>query len=438
MNRLKIILNSINSNGKAIAFFLAALYCLSFQSAAAQQTPLPEKKPLPKTKTTSPTIVTPKPGTTAPTVITPNPRPLPTPPRETKRVVVNEGYTAAEKAIQTESKVTINLCVIEGSVRINGWDRDEVRAYVGAGSQVGFKIVQERNKKPVWVSVLGFDPKNNKEVKPEDCLSGSDIELDVPRNATINLESGESQIKIESVARVAVKTLSGGIYLNDIAYGIEATTYEGDLMVEKSSGRITLNNTSGNIIALDAAPSDVGDIFKAKTNSGRITLKGIEHRVIETGTISGSTTFDGELLSGGQYTFTTQNGSIILAVPPDSACKITAWFGFGAFNSEIPLVNTLKKEQSLTAQLGSGEATCNVNLKTGSGVIRIRKQGSENRAPENKEKDKSDKEKPAKPVSLKLIDDSCLIPALTVDLNFIFDVVFTQPRDAMQIDKKPQ
>lgn len=434
---MKIILNLINSNGKALAFFLAAFCCLSFQSARAQQTPLPEKKPLPSPRTTAP-VVTPKPGTTAPTVITPNPRPLPTPPRETKRVVVNESYAAAEKAIQTESKVTINLCVIEGSVRVNGWDRDEVRAYVEDGSQVGFKIVQEKNKKPVWVSVLGYDPKTNKEIKPEDCLSGSNIELDVPRNATINLESGESQIKIESVAKVAVKTLSGGIYLNDIAYGIEATTYEGDLMVEKSSGRITLNNTSGNIIALDVSPSDVGDIFKAKTNSGRITLKSIAHRVIETGTISGSTTFEGELLAGGQYTFTTQNGSIVLAVPPDSACKITAWFGFGAFNSEIPLVNTLKKEQSLTAQIGTGEATCNVNLKTGSGVIRIRKQGAENRTPENKEKDKNDKMKPTKPVSLKLIDADDLFPALNVDLNFDFDPFPAEPKETIKMDKKPQ
>jgi hypothetical protein len=163
---------------------------------------------------------------------------------------------------------------------------------------------------------------------------------------------------------------------------------------------MNLNNTAGNIIALDLAPSEIGDTFKAKTNSGRITLKAIEHRLIETSSISGSTVYDGELLSGGQYTFSTQNGSIILAVLPDSACKINAWFGFGAFSSEIPLQNTLKKEQSLSAQIGSGEATCSLNLKTGSGGIRIRKSVTED--PEkikdkekfkDKEKDKLDKEK---------------------------------------------
>jgi hypothetical protein len=403
MNKFKIILNLINSNGKVLIFFLAALCCLSFQEAAAQEgVPTPKKFPTPKPKTPSPVIVTPA------------PRPLPTPPRETKTVVVNEGYTAAEKSIQTESKVSINLCVLEGNVRINGWNRDEIRAYVEQGSQVGFKIVQDnpKNKKPVWVTVLGFDPKKSKEIKPEECLSGTDIELDVPRNATIKLKSGESAIKIESVARVTVESLSGDILLNDIANGIEATTYEGDLMVEKSSGQMILSNTAGNIIALDAAPSEIGDIFKAKTNSGRITLKAVEHRQIETGTISGSTVFDGELLGGGQYVFSTQNGSIVLAVPPDSACKINAWFGFGAFASEIPLENTLKKEQSLSAQIGSGEATCNLNLKTGSGVIRIRKRVSETREPE---KSKNEPVKSTKSVTVQ--KSNRLNPTAPTNLN---------------------
>jgi hypothetical protein len=367
MNTFKLILNLTNTNGKVLTFFLAALLCLSFQEVSAQAVPPTEKK-LPS-PTSSPKITTP------PTILTPAPRPNPTPPRDTKKVVVNESYTAAEKAIATESKITISLCVREGNVRINGWDRDEIRAYVEDGSQVGFKIVQEnpKNKKPVWVSVLGFDPKNTKEIKPEECLSGSEIELDVPRNATIKLKSGESAIKIDSVAKVSVESLSGDILLNEIAGGIEATTYQGDLMVENSSGQMILNNTAGNIIALDVSPSEIGDIFKAKTNSGRITLKAVAHRVIETGSISGSTTFDGELLNGGQYTFSTQNGSIVLAVPADSSCKINAWFGFGAFASEIPLINTLKKEQSISAQIGSAEATSSLNLKTGSGVIRIRK-----------------------------------------------------------------
>lgn len=370
MKSFKIILNLTGSQGKILAVFFAALCFVNASEIAAQGIPTP----LPRATPSKPEKNDKK---TAPTVVTPNtPRPLPVPTPSSKRVVVNESETPAEKSIVTESKVSINLCVQQGNVRINGWDRDEIRAYVAEGSQVGFKIVQtsQKTKKPVWVNVLGYDPQTNKEVKPEECLSGSEIELDVPRNATIKLKSGESDIKIESVSKVWVANLGGSIYLNDISNGIEATTFRGDLTVERSGGQIVLNNGDGNIIAIDVEPSEIGDFFKAKTASGRITLQGIGHRLIETNSISGSTSFIGELLSGGQYGFSTENGSIVMTVPQDSSCKINASFGFGAFSSELPLVNNVKKEQNLSAQLGSMEPTCGMNLRTNSGAIRIRKQ----------------------------------------------------------------
>lgn len=379
MKKFKIILNLIKPNEKTSPLFLLVLCFLSFQVISAQETPLPTEKPVPVRTPNPKIIITPDTKTTPkinPETPRPNPRPVQTPPKtsENKNVVINDSDTPAEKSVTTESKVKVTLCVKEGKVQINGWDRDEIRAYVEGGSQVGFKVVQKnpRTDKPVWVYVLGFDPKKNKEIKPEECLSGEEIQLDVPRNSSISLYKSESDVKIESVGKAEVELLSGDIFLNDISNGIDAKTYRGDLIVENSSGKINLENTDGNVIALGVSPSEIGDVFKARTNSGRITLQAVEHRQIETSSISGSTSFDGELLSGGQYSFSTTNGSIGLAVPQSSLCKINAWFGFGAFASEIPLQNVLKKEQSLSAQIGSTDGTCSLNLKTGSGVIKIK------------------------------------------------------------------
>lgn len=362
MRKFKVIVNLIAEHGKIFTIFLAALYCLGVQQIHAQGFPTPTPKTIEKTP---------------PARRLPMPRPLPTPPGEGKKVVLNESAMPAEKSIATESKVKLDLCILEGNVRINGWERDEVRVYVEDGSQAGFKIVQDgaKTKKPVWLNVLGFDPKKNKEVRPEECLSGSEIELDVPRNATVNLRGSSREIKIESVARVSVESLAGDIFLNDIVNGVEAITYRGDLTVENSSGQIILtNNGSGNVIVSGASPSEIGDILRAKTGSGRIVLRGVEHRVIETNSRTGSTSFDGALLSGGQYRFTATNGSILLLVPQESLCRVNAVFGFGTFGSELPLQNTTKKPQSVSAQLGTEETTCGLNLTTSNGFIRIRKQ----------------------------------------------------------------
>ncbi len=292
--------------------------------------------------------------------------------------VTGGNETSAEKSIAVDAKVNISLCVSDGKLKVNGWERNEIRAYVVSGSEVGFNV-REKNKqsnKAVWVEVLGFDPTKNKETNPDECLSGEEIELDVPRGATVNVKGQASETIIESVGKVTVGIVGGDIFLSDIERGIDAKTYEGDVTVGKSGGAMTLISTTGNIVAFEVAPSQIGDIFIAKTSSGAITLQSVEHRQMEINSNSGSMKFVGEFLSGGQYTFGTQNGSILMAIPQNSSCKINASFGFGAFNSEFPLLNVVKnatsKTQSLSALLGSGDAT--LNLTTYSGAIRIKKQ----------------------------------------------------------------
>ncbi len=287
------------------------------------------------------------------------------------------GETSAEKSIVVDAKVNVSLCVAEGNLKINGWERNEIRAFVANGSDVGFKI-QEKNKQNnvVWLMVTGSDSAKNKTVNGEECLSGETIELDVPRGAVVNVKGNSRETSVESVRKATVKIVGGNIFLNNIEQGIHATTYEGDVTVENSGGAITLETANGNIVAFGVAPSEIGDIFKAKSSSGAITLQKIEHRQTEINSNSGSIRFHGGFQNGGQYIFQTQNGTISLAIPEKSSFKINASYGFGAFNSAIKLENIIKnnanRAQSLSAILGTGDA--NVNLTTYSGAIRIKKQ----------------------------------------------------------------
>ena len=294
------------------------------------------------------------------------------------KIVSGDNGAAAEKAIAVEAKVNITLCVSEGNLKVNGWDRNEIRAFVDGGSGVGFRVQQKNPQTgtPVWVKVLGFSPAQNQESDAEDCLSGEEIELDVPRGATVNVQSNESETRIAAVRKVSIQNVGGDIFLNDIAQGIEAKTYEGDVTVENSSGSMALASTTGNIVAFDVGASEIGDVFKAKTNSGAITLQAVRHRQTEGSSNSGSIRFNGIFQSGGQYKLGTQNGSILLSIPEQSSFKLNASYGFGIFNSEIPLQDEIKnnasKARSTSATLGKGEAT--LNLTTYSGAIRIRKQ----------------------------------------------------------------
>jgi hypothetical protein len=296
--------------------------------------------------------------------------------KSVRRLIGTE--TSAEKSIAVDAKVNVSLCVREGNLKINGWERNEIRAFVVGGSEVGFKVQQKsrQNDKAVWVIVTGSDPAKNKTVNSEECLSGEEIELDVPRGAAVNVKSRTSEMTIQAVRRAVVKNIGGDISLNNIEQGINAATYQGDVTVENSGGAITLESANGNIVAFDIAPSEIGDIFKAKTNSGAISLQRIEHRQTEINSNSGSIKFAGEFQNGGQYNFGTQVGTISLAIPEKSSCKINALYGYGKFNSELKLAiiteDESSKAQRLVATIGGGDA--NVNLTTYSGAIRIRKQ----------------------------------------------------------------
>jgi len=164
--------------------------------------------------------------------------------------------------------------------------------------------------------------------------------------------------------------------LNNITQVIEARTYQGGIMVTNSTGAMTLTCTTGNIVAFDVGASEIGDIFKARTSSGAITLQKVGHRQTEASSNSGSIRFTGEFQSGGQYNLSTQNGTILLSIPEKSSFKLNASYGFGVFTPEIALINVVKtpnsRAQNVTAQAGSGDST--LNLKTVSGAIRIRKQ----------------------------------------------------------------
>jgi hypothetical protein len=346
----------INFRQRAKIIILIALFCVSSISIFAQTTPpQPMQPPQPPRQ---PRVIRPK-----------NLR--------TGKVYRNETGKPAEKSISVDAKVNISLCVSEGKLKINGWDRNEIRAFISEGSEVGFNV-REKNKQnnAVWVMVIGFDPAKNEAADADECLSGEEIEIDVPRGAIVNVKGQASETMIDSVGRARVENVGGDIFLNNVTQGIDATTYEGDVTVEKSSGAMTLASTTGNIVAFDVSPSEIGDIFKAKTSSGAITLQQVEHRQMEVNSNSGSMKYSGLLKNGGQYTFGTLNGSMQLLIPEKSSCKINASFGYGAFNSEIPLQNVVKnanpKTQSLTASMGAGDAT--VSLRTYSGAILIRKQ----------------------------------------------------------------
>lgn len=293
------------------------------------------------------------------------------------RAGVDEGATS-ERSMAVDPKANIKICVIEGNLKINGWARPEVRVFVRNGSRVGIDVLEKdaTSSLPVWLLVSKHGGPAVGREHPSECIRGEEIEIDVPMNSSISVSGKATETVIDSVRKASVKNVEGSIWLRNISGGIMAATYQGDVTVENSGGAISLESATGNIVGYEVRPGDIGDLFKVKTNSGAISLQRLEHRQIEANSITGSVAFDGKFMPGGIYSFKTSNGAVRLTIPAASSATIAASYGFGRFNSELPLKytsdNVSDTGKSLAATIGAGDAR--VNITTTSGSISIKKQ----------------------------------------------------------------
>lgn len=292
----------------------------------------------------------------------------------------NVGETGTyEKSVKVDPKVNLSMCITEGDVKVNGWNRNEVRVFVKDGNPFALKVVQKgpRTGDPVWISILASATSTGMPVPAGECISAEEIEVDVPQDATVKLRGKQARISVDSIRKAGVDNIGGDISIRNITEGVAASTGQGDVMVENCEGSISLQSSTGNIVVFGAVPGEAGDSFRAKTNSGAISLQRVEHRQIDVNSISGATMFDGQLLGGGVYSFGTTNGSIRIAIPESSSFMIDATYGFGNFNSDLP-IKTLQEDvapgavKRVRGQVGSGDAR--LSMTTSTGQIRIVKQ----------------------------------------------------------------
>lgn len=289
------------------------------------------------------------------------------------------GGDISERSIKVDPQVNVWIpCVSRGSVKINGWKRNEVRVYVDGGNTFSFTVQEKdpQSGEPVWIKVAGVQPKGRYGPVSE-CIWGDDIEIDVPTGASINMKGQETTTRVDSVRKAEVKIVGGNISLRNVANGIGAYSGQGDITVEASQGSISLESTTGNILVFEAGPSETADWFKARTNGGAITLQGLTHRQIEVSSISGSVTYSGNIRTGGSYNLRTSRGSIRMSIPAASSSQVSATYSYGTFRSEIPIDIATENIspgpiKTIVGKFGKGGDTI-IRLSSNNGSIAITK-----------------------------------------------------------------
>ena len=305
-------------------------------------------------------------------------------PAKVKEKVVETPEEREESAVAVEPGVVITLCVDSGKISVHGGDRREVRASIPKGVKIDFgrDAAVSPATPATRLEVTVSEPADEDEPGPHfgRCSGSADIELDVPRDATLFFKSTDAEFEIDGVAEAHLETHSGAITMSHITRAVEATSIEGDVLLENSSGRVRLESFNGSIEAINVSKTAEGDFFRAKTVSNDVMLERVTHPRVEVSTISGEITMTGPLAHYAQYDMKTTSGDITMTMPVDSSFRLTARVSeAGEIVTDFPLKYTggfstdrLLSAGQITGIHGKGDAT--INLASFSGTLRLRRQ----------------------------------------------------------------
>ncbi|HYP01524.1 MAG TPA: DUF4097 family beta strand repeat-containing protein [Pyrinomonadaceae bacterium] len=231
----------------------------------------------------------------------------------------------AEQTIAAEATVTLLTCVETGHVVVRGWDRKEVRARSNDASRIELRRADATTAPNPATRVEVLVARDEAEpARPGLCSNSGNLELDVPRGATVQIKGNTGDLNIAGVASVRAKTLSGDIELQGITKSVEAWSANGTIIMRNSSGRARLETISSEIVASNLATDGAGDEFVAKSVSGEISLEKLAHTQVEATSTNSSIGYAGALVEGGLYTFKSHSGSVTLALPANSAFQLNA------------------------------------------------------------------------------------------------------------------
>ena len=275
-------------------------------------------------------------------------------------VTVDDDGEKVERSVSADSAVTVSICVMAGNITVRGWDEKEVRVQSSEASQIEFrrKDGSAASTPAKKLEVVVVD-KSNARKGYRECPTIADVELDLPRGATVHVQTRDGDISISEIGFAYAWTQNGDIRIDGVTRAVEVGTIGGGIEIRDSSGRINVSSVSGNVEASNLKPVDASDAFEVVSVSGDITLDQVTHTQLNAKTVNGNVNLNGPLATGGRYGFNTFSGDVTLKLPVESSFRLTAKVSQGGeVITDFPL--TLVSEPSAVSVVAPVAAVATV------------------------------------------------------------------------------
>ena len=265
----------------------------------------------------------------------------------------------------------IEIYNVAGSVRIVGWDRAEVRVTgtLGQGSE-GLVFDSDEDDVYIEVETPGRSRRGEDEL---DRVYGSDLEIHVPNQAHVEVDSLSASVEAVSVGgELTITTVRGTVTVDGEPRELTVDTGSGDIIVDLGSATREIDLISGSgSIELRAEGSEVSVL----TVGGNIEVVGLGLRDTSLNSTAGSIHFTGDLVGTNDYDFESFNGNITVVVPADASAVFDAFSFAGGIENDFGFEprSSERGRAGNRLEFDAGDGDADVHIKTFNGSIEIRK-----------------------------------------------------------------
>ncbi|WP_024889875.1 DUF4097 family beta strand repeat-containing protein [Luteimonas huabeiensis] len=248
---------------------------------------------------------------------------------------------------------------IAGSVRVRGWDRDEVTVAGTLGSGQRLNVDASRNRVRIQVDY----PQGR-------ASSGADLEIRVPKGAELEASTVSADLEIGGIdlRSLRAKTVSGLLHAEGRVGEAALGTVSGDIRSRLATARLDVETVSGDAIAAGG----VGGEVQAKTVSGDLSLElGRVERLSAESVSGGLDARVAGLAPGGRIAMESVSGRVGLRLPADVSARLRIETFSGRIDSAAGEVERPRHGpgRSLRTRLGGGDG--DVSIESHSGSVRV-------------------------------------------------------------------
>ena len=197
-----------------------------------------------------------------------------------------------------------------------------------------------------------------------------DIEIRVPRDADLDLHTGDGNVDVSGVkGTLLLRSGDGNIHLSELEGTLKADTGDGNIDMRNVRGDLTLHTGDGNIDVMGIDGS-----LRAETGDGRVRVSG-RFDVLDLKTGDGG--IDARASEGSRletnWRLNTGDGNLTLRLPGTIAANVELETNDGSIDFDMPVtVMGRQGKREVHGQINGGGKL--LSLKTGDGSIRLEKQ----------------------------------------------------------------